>query len=283
MDEKTRKERALIDLHQNLASGRIAGQSGVDIVDLIHLGRYRFALAYTAEKNVLDIACGIGYGTHMIARGGGARAATGIDVSRDAISQAEQTYRHPALRFHLLDGKVLPFSDHTFDTVVSFETIEHVFDERFFLQELRRVMKRGGSLVISTPNKRFHSFGRRIPWNPYHVREHTPERFRRLLEQYYSRIEFWGGQEFLAPNILNAFRTNWIEFRYYKVLMNPAFARMIQTYRRIRRKTEKQHDVSGNHRDAGLPRSLIEHRCDVRSWIENTEPYTIVAVCRNED
>jgi hypothetical protein len=122
-----------------------------------------------AGRKVLDVACGEGYGSALIAR----RAAhvTGVDIAPAAIAHARARYATlPNLEFRAADCAALPFEDATFDVVVSFETLEHIAAQDAFLDEMRRVLRPGGFIVLSCPNKAEYS-DKRDHANEFHVRE----------------------------------------------------------------------------------------------------------------
>ncbi len=268
----------LHERHEPLAAGRLPVMEGTGAVERIHVARYRFAAAFSRGKDVLDIASGIGYGSLLLATEGGAAAVTGADISSEAIGAAQERYNHPALAFRRIDPGPLPFADRSFGVVASFETVEHTADAGLFLNELWRVLRPGGVLVISTPNKRFHSFGRLRPWNPHHAREHTPDGFRALLRGRTVEPEFWGGQGFLAATPAAILRTNWIEFRYYRLLGRPV-------YNALRRLLNPARWLAGAFpRTGGSTGTEAEQtgvfRSEVIPWQEGLEPYTMVAVCR---
>jgi 2-polyprenyl-3-methyl-5-hydroxy-6-metoxy-1,4-benzoquinol methylase len=111
--------------------------------------RRRFLLeSVRAGERVLDVGCGEGAFTAELARAG-ARA-VGIDVAEEPLRRARA--RHPELDVRLVDaegGWDLP--DASFDAVWAGETIEHVLDTAAWLSEVRRVLRSGGSLLLSTP------------------------------------------------------------------------------------------------------------------------------------
>ena len=119
-----------------------------------HLNRYFFAAQFTKEKIVLDAACGSGYGTAYLLRNGMASRVYGVDISEDAIGYARKKYGHNRISFICADVVNMPFSDNFFDIVVSFETIEHLENHRQYLIECKRVLKRDGLFICSSPNKK---------------------------------------------------------------------------------------------------------------------------------
>lgn len=141
-----------------------------------HLERYRFAVPYAAGRRVLDIACGAGYGAHMLATAG-ARQVRGVDLNPELVAHACARYTAPNLAFAA--GDICDWSeDRPFELIASFETIEHVPDHRAALANLRRLLAPGGVLLISSPNRPVTTPWARSqsdrPANPHHVREFTP-------------------------------------------------------------------------------------------------------------
>ena len=131
--------------------------------------------------------------------------------------------------------------------------------------------------MISTPNKRFHSFGRHTPWNPHHAREFTPAEFLDLLRDYFPEPEFWGGQEFLPLSAGNMLRNNWTEFRYYRLLHHSAYTAAMTAFRTLRDALRPVRVPTFPDRKTG--EALLD-RSAVCRWEAGKEPYTMVAVCR---
>ena len=153
-----------------------------------HLDRYRFALQFAAGKTVLDAACGTGYGTSMLAQV--AEKAVGIDISEEAVEYAQEHYSNGKTEFAAASIASLPFPEHCYDAVVSFETLEHVDQEvqRSFLREICRVLKPEGVLVISTPNREVYD-NRGV--NEFHVAEMTDREFRDFLGGKFEHIQYF--------------------------------------------------------------------------------------------
>jgi len=110
--------------------------------------------------------------------------AIGADYDNQAISVAKIICNQG--RFLVADALNLPFTDESFDAVVSFETIEHVLDGSRFFIEMHRILKPGGTFICSTPNIRYTAHP------PYHVREYTPEEFYELIQHWFPHIEHYG-------------------------------------------------------------------------------------------
>ncbi len=118
-------------------------------IRLEHYHRYAVVQDIVAEKDVLDVACGEGYGSSFMADV--ARSIVGVDISLEAVQYASATYQKSNLSFRQGSATSLDFADATFDVVVSFETIEHLLEQAQMLAEIRRVLRPDGVLVISSP------------------------------------------------------------------------------------------------------------------------------------
>ena len=163
---------------------------GIDDVKLSmeHYQRYYSILPLVIGKKVLDAACGEGYGTALLAVS--AARVTGIDISVDAVNRARQNYADRD-NIDFIEGSIahLPMADHSVDAVISFETIEHVTEEiqRQFLDEIQRVLKEDGFLIMSTPNKEIYS-DRPKYHNEFHVKEFYRDEFLEFLHTRFSQV-----------------------------------------------------------------------------------------------
>lgn len=164
-----------------------------------HMHRYAAVLRLAVGKDVLDIACGEGYGSRLLA--GVARAVTGVDISEDAVREASRTYGDRAnLAFRLGSATQVPVPDNSFDLVVSFETIEHLEGQRLMLAELRRLLRPDGVLVISSPNRPVYSRDG-THRNEFHVRELDFGEMDALLRSEFPAVHYYG-QRLTAGSLL---------------------------------------------------------------------------------
>jgi SAM-dependent methyltransferase len=145
-----------------------------------HKQRYEFFAHRCRDLAVLDAACGVGYGTQLLARHG-ARSVLGIDISAEAIASARENFHHPSAEFVQGDVEQLGGREERFHVVISFETIEHLHNPLLFLEGVRDVLNPAGLFVCSTPNKQF----RRTAANPYHLSEVTYEEFVSAFERHF--------------------------------------------------------------------------------------------------
>ena len=136
----------------------------------------RFVHSLGHVERALDLGCGDGRLTREL----DAAALTAADVSPVALARAAG--RLPDARMVELEpDAALPFDDGSFDLVLCAETIEHVRDVQLFLSEIRRVLRPGGTLALTTPANL--PVGRRPdPLSP-HLRFLSRHSLRRLLDQ----------------------------------------------------------------------------------------------------
>lgn len=153
----------------------------------IHEKRYYFARAYCAGKRVLDAACGVGYGTALLAET--AREVVGLDVSEDAIGYARVRYAAPNVEFKLANLLDPGLASDSFDVIVSFETIEHVADRDEYLKHLAAALRPDGVYVVSTPRA---DVTVEPPENPFHYVEYSRADFEALLRRYFGEVELYG-------------------------------------------------------------------------------------------
>lgn len=155
-----------------------------------HWHRYHFAAKLVAGREVLDVACGAGYGSALLATQ--ARHVVGADISSETIQHAQAVYaRASNLEFRQADCAALPFADASFDAVISFETIEHIEAQGKFLDEARRVLRPEGLFILSSPNKLEYS-DRRQCVNPYHLRELYRDELAVLLASRFPHTTWFG-------------------------------------------------------------------------------------------
>lgn len=162
-----------------------------------HIIRYHAAAEIVKGKKVLDIASGSGYGSLVLA--GSAEKVVGVEVDALSVEYAKKHYIRSNLTFMVGDGVDIPLEDDTMDAVVTFETIEHIRDYRKFLQEVKRVLKPNGILIISTPNDKEFAEG-----NHFHYHEFTHRELKTLLKKYFKHSDWYYQNTWLYSALLSA-------------------------------------------------------------------------------
>jgi SAM-dependent methyltransferase len=154
----------------------------------LHMRRYEFALRNARGMRVVDVACGTGYGSRILAERGDAAKVIGIDTdSRTTDYATRQHAIDDRVRFIVGDATDLPLPDRSADLVISFETIEHLREPDAFLAQVARILAPDGRAIISTPND--------VGPTPHHHHSFTRDEFRRLLMRHFLKVEDWGQSE----------------------------------------------------------------------------------------
>lgn len=152
----------------------------------INLVRHKVAHLYAireirAAERVLDVGCGTGYGSAMMAARMG--EVVGIDSSPETISWARSKHRAENLKFLAMPATALNFPDGHFDAAYSIQVIEHIEDIDLVLAEVVRVLRPGGKFIVATPNR--VTYSPEGMHNIYHVREYSAEELEILLATFF--------------------------------------------------------------------------------------------------
>ncbi len=147
-----------------------------------HIARYESAMPFVDGKVVLDIASGSGYGSKMLSRK--AKKVYGVDINTDAVKYAQENYSADNIEFIQGSGTAIPLKDDSVDAVVTFETLEHIEEAEQFIKEIKRVLRKDGVLVLSTPNDVEFPEG-----NHFHVHEFEYEELRDILKKYFKNAD----------------------------------------------------------------------------------------------
>lgn len=147
------------------------------------LKAYYLAQPYI-KGNVLEIGCGEGRGLSLLAPG--SDQYTALDKIQEIIDRLQLA--HPEIKF--IQGNIPPISmleDNTYDVVISFQVIEHIKDDKGYLEEIHRVLKPGGKTIITTPNIK-----KTLSRNPWHIREYTAAQLTTLAKSIFPSVTMKG-------------------------------------------------------------------------------------------
>jgi SAM-dependent methyltransferase len=160
---------------------------------LMHDGTYRWAEPHAQGRRVLDLGCGAGYGTASLAPV--AERVVGVDVSDEAIAIAQREFGGSGAEYQRVDDPSrvqLPFADASFDTVLSFQVIEHLDRPEAYLDEAARLLTPGGSLLLATPDRAARLFAWQKPWNRFHETEYDGAGLAAVLHRSFATVELLG-------------------------------------------------------------------------------------------
>ena len=146
--------------------------------------RYYFSAKYCSGKKVLEVSCGPGLGLGYLSKSSG--YLVGGDITPRSIRLAREHYRSRA-NLMVMDAHALPFQNEVYDVVISLAAVIY-YDLPVFLRECHRVLKKGGLLILNTPNKNIPGFQESKLSNKYYS---VPELFS-LLQDSHFQAEFWG-------------------------------------------------------------------------------------------
>jgi len=240
-----------------------------------HYHRYAFAKRLVAGKDILDAACGEGYGSHMMVKK--AKSVTGLDIDSNTIKHAQNRYKSDNLTYIEGSCSALPFESNSFDVVTSFETLEHLEHQQQMLAEFNRVLKSDGILIISTPDKKYYSDATGFV-NEFHVKELYKNEFKQLLNSYWSQ-QIWYSQAMTFNSVMEKLDSNEMVYatdilnketlEVDKTILKPMYYMVIAAQANI-----KIPELSDLHIFADKQQSVYEHYNEmIREYISVAEKY----------
>ena len=184
-----------------------------------HLHRYAYATQFVQNKRVLDLACGEGYGSYLLAKT--AKSVVGIDIDNNSIKHARNKYLKQNLEFRVGSITEIPIDgERLFDVAICFEALEHIEDHQKLLSEAKRLLTPEGVFIVSTPNKTVYTDESQFN-NPFHVHELYFDEFRELFEKYFKNVKFLGQRIYCNSNIWPVFAGEDTKVVEYVVDKNP--------------------------------------------------------------
>ena len=162
-----------------------------------HFARYEFAKKYLKPNFVvLDAACGTGYGSDFISDS--VKKVIGLEISDHALNWARNNHQKVNIEFKKGDlNKPLDILSGSVDTVISFETLEHMENQDNMLSEFKRVLKPGGLIFISSPDREILK-EKAGDDNKFHIHELSKKEFVDMLQKYFKLDELYGQTKFVV-------------------------------------------------------------------------------------
>ena len=162
--------------------------------DVLYFCNYVFSSKLSRGKLALDAGCGYGAGTVQLAKDG-AMFVLGLDVRADEVRNAHRRYGHVNnLAFIVADLHELPIKSKAIGACVSVEVIEHIERPWQFLNEISRILKTDGTLILTTPNKHDSSPGLRLPTWVFHIKEYYPDELEEYLKDHFRCVQVSGNR-----------------------------------------------------------------------------------------
>jgi 2-polyprenyl-3-methyl-5-hydroxy-6-metoxy-1,4-benzoquinol methylase len=152
----------------------ILGQKTLEL----HLERYRFAAKHLSDGIAADIACGVGYGSYLLAEecDDRVRHIYAIDNDTSSISFASKRYAHRKITF--IEADALSYRPpEKLNTIVSLETLEHLDNPSAFVQHMSQQLAAGGKFIASVP------VTPSMDANPYHLHDFTTSSFKKMFTE----------------------------------------------------------------------------------------------------
>jgi SAM-dependent methyltransferase len=191
-----------------------------------HLAVYRWIATRCGGLRVVDMACGEGYGSAVLAQS--AAQVTGVDANPEAHEHARLRYSAPGLRFER--GLVEEWEEGApWDAIVFLQTIEHVTEPGMLLRRFADLLTPGGVAYVSTPNRlTLAPAGAERSDNPWHVREYAPAEYRELVAPEFGTMELLGlfhARKLRAHEL--ALRLGWDRVHSALRLTQPFYSRFV--------------------------------------------------------
>ena len=184
-----------------------------------YLHRYAYAAQFVPNKRVLDLACGEGYGSQLLART--ADLVVAIDVDKNAIKHANNKYIRRNLQFKVGSIRNVPIKENNiFEVIVCFDTMDNVEDQNL-LEEVKRLLAPEGLFIVSTPNR--WAYGDEPQYrSPFHVHSLYFDEFKAVLQKHFEQVKFLGQRVYCNSNMWPIFSEDKTSVVEHVVERNPS-------------------------------------------------------------
>lgn len=191
----------------------------LESIRLDHRKRYLFAAQQITKPNtiVIDAACGVGYGSFILAQNENIANIYALDISQEALTHAQEHFNHPKIEHTLVNLETQILQVPLADYFISFETIEHLRDADALFAKIAGQLKAGGIFIGSTPNEEIMPFNKQTFM--YHTRHFSVEDLQKLLQKHaFNDVEFYQQKRIEPSNIQNTSDGQYIIFKAKKDL-----------------------------------------------------------------
>jgi len=183
-----------------------------------HISRYILA-SKLASGLVLDCASGSCYGSSILRRSNAVDSVISVDINRDVLQYGKMVYNTNCVH---ANATRLPFREISFNSVVSIETLEHIEDLKAFLSNIKFVLKKGGGLILSTPNKLYTSPFTPKPLNPYHMNEYYLGPLLKFLNSWgFKASNIYGGRKVSSLELIRRIFGSLLKFLLGELSLKP--------------------------------------------------------------
>ncbi|MGA1868907.1 MAG: glycosyltransferase [bacterium] len=196
-------------MNMKFTGERFIPDSGSSELTIEHYQRYLSLTNLIKNKVVVDAACGEGYGSSILSKY--ATYVYGVDINQETILHAREKYSdNKNTTFILASVTNIPLQSNSVDIFVSFETIEHIDEQsqELFLSEIKRLLKKDGILIISTPDKSLYSDAHGYS-NEFHIKEFYKDEFNKFLLQFFNYTYFYY-QDFQVASVLTSNQSTYL-------------------------------------------------------------------------
>ena len=225
-------------------------ENEISFVFARHKFAYQYASKFVKNKYVLDVGCGTGYGCSIMSET--AQYVCGVDYDISALSHCVRRYKNPKNNFVQMIATRLAFR-RRFDVAVSFQVIEHIENSSKYIEQLKFVTKRGGLILISTPNVKQNI--KTTNRNPFHAKEFDYNSFNELIMQNFSSYEIIG----ISYSKQNFFRSVFQSLPLYRL------GKILKRKSKIKKLAGKILNLTG----FTITRTNVESSLDVLAYCKN--------------
>ena len=240
-----------------------------------HVSRYQFAKEQIAQMNakrILDAATGVGYGSFVLAEDESLTIKS-IDRSKQALNVANKNFNKSNISFFEDDCHTLNNASAfaPYDCIISFETFEHLPQPSLFIKNCYNNLRKGGTLIVSTPNQPVSSPDGLLNWE-FHEKEYTAYEFREILAaEGFTDIQIYGQKYTLLGNLRNDLRAE----------VNTINSNPLNRFGRILQKLIRKRKFNATLPEKIEDFDIIQYKNDEEIMkLGANGPFVLIAICQ---